>query len=163
MKEIKINDKNSLLLHLESLWKASSHEEELVSMLVSELDYFGDYVKHYGVEQSNDTLLMIATALKSKCDEIDCFLSYDDNKFSIVIHGGNATRGLKVSEIIKKTLFDLKLEHLASPVKKIVTMSIGLSNIFPNDTNTMNGLISKVDSALVVAKKNGHDQLGVEI
>ena len=163
MKDMGINNRIDFDLYFVNVWEESTRDEDLLSMLVCELDFFNEYAEHYGVKQANDITLVIALALKEKCDEIGCFLSYENNQFSIIIHGGNATKGLKVSEAMKNTLKELKIEHLASSVKDTATMSIGLSNIFPSELNTMKILESKVHGALKVAKSNGYDQLGVEI
>lgn len=164
MKEMGINDKAHFQTSFDTTWQESARDEELLSMFICELDFFAEYVEKYGQKQANDIVLVIAMALKAKCDEIDCYFAHiEAGRFSVLIHGGNATRGLKVSETMKQTLQDLAIEHLASPVKDIATMSMGLSNIFPSDLNTQNMLMSKAESALKVAQKNGYDQLGVEI
>lgn len=150
--------------YFESVWHESSRDQELLSMLDCELDFYNEYTDHYGKKYANDITLVVAIALKEKCDEIGCFFAHKgDGRFSIIIHGGNATKGLKVSETIKASVQNLKIEHLASPIKKIFTVSIGLSNIFPSELNTKKILVSKVNAALNVAKNNGYDQIGVEI
>ncbi|TEW56113.1 diguanylate cyclase [Psychromonas sp. RZ22] len=164
MKKQGINNNSDFELHFSSIWKESSRDEELLSMFTCELDHFTEYSQHHGEKTADKLLLTVAGALKKKCDAIGCFMAYQKGaRFSVIIHGGNATKGLKVSEMIKTTLQELKLENAASPVKKIFTMSIGLSNIFPSELNTMKMLVSKVEAALKVAKNNGGDQVGVEI
>ncbi|MDA7746021.1 diguanylate cyclase [Psychromonas sp.] len=164
MAAMKINNKRDFDNYFVNIWQESSEDQELLSMFLCEIDFFDEYVAKFGEKAADDMLLVIAIALKAKCDEIGCYFAYQGNaRFSVIIHGGNATKGLKVSEAMKTVLQDLKLEHSESPVKDIFTMSIGLSNIFPSELNTMKILESKVQSALNVAKSNGYDQVGVEI
>ena len=78
-----------------------------------------------------------------------------------LVKGGNATKGLKVGEALRSSIQEMALEHALSPVKNSLTMSLGLSNIFPSDENSMKSLMSKVDGALGEAKSSGYDQISV--
>lgn len=163
MEEMGIYDRRDFNSYFVNVWQESSRGEELLSMFVCELDFFSEYTANYGKQTADDILLIVACTLKAKCDEFGCFFSHlDGARFSAIIHGGNATKGLKVAETMKAALRDLQLEHATSPLKNTLTMSIGLSNIFPSELNTMKVLMSKVDMALNAAKKNGYDQIGVE-
>lgn len=164
MQEMGIHNKVSFDGYFNDVWKESSRDQELLSLLICELDFFKEYTKHYGQKEANEMLLVVAIALKAKCEEIGCFFAHvGGERFSVLIHGGNATKGLKVSEAMKSTLQGLEIEHSTSPVKKIASMSIGLSNIFPSEINNSKILMSKVEEALSIAKSNGFDQIGVEI
>lgn len=164
MQEMGIHNKPSFDGYFDNVWKEATRDQELLSLLICELDFFSEYAEHYGNKEANEMMLVAAIALKAKCEEIGCFFAHlGGARFSILIHGGNATKGLKVSEAVKSTLQALEIEHLASPIKKTTSMSIGLSNIFPSDLNNTKILMSKVEEALTVAKSNGYDQIGVEI
>lgn len=163
MEEMGIYDRRDFNSYFVNVWQESSRDAELLSMFVCELDFFNEYIANYGKQTADDILLIVACTLKAKCDEFGCFFSHlDGARFSAIIHAGNATKGLKIAEAMKIALRELQLEHATSPLKNTLTMSIGLSNIFPSELNTMKILMSKVDSALSDAKNNGYDQIGVE-
>ena len=85
----------------------------------------------------------------------------DNQEFVALIKGSNATKGLKVAEELRSSIQELAMEHSTSPVSKNLTMSLGLSNIFPSDENSMKTLMSKADVALGDAKYSGYDQVSV--
>ncbi|MCP4324565.1 MAG: diguanylate cyclase [Psychromonas sp.] len=143
-------------------WQESTRDEELLSMVICELDFFDEYIQNYGQQTSEDILLVVACTLKSKCEELGCFIArFEGAKFIALIKGCNATKGLKVAEAIHSSIQGLAVEHDYSSVNNCLTMSLGLSSILPSDENSMNSLMTIVDSALSDAKSSGYDQISV--
>jgi len=162
MSEMQIYDRRDFNSYFVKAWQESSRDEELLSMVICELDFFSEYAQHYGQQTSEDILLIVACTLKSKCEEFGCFVArLEGEKFVALIKGGNATKGLKVAEALRASVQELAMEHAYSPVKNSLTMSLGLSNILPSDENSMKSLMTKVDSALSDAKSSGYDQISV--
>lgn len=162
MSEMQICDRRDFNSYFVSAWQEASLDRELLSMVIGELDFFDEYIQCYGQQTSEDILLIVACALKSKCDEFDCFVArLEGAKFVALVKGGNAIKGLKVAEGLLASIQELAMEHVQSPVKNSLTMSLGLSNIFPSDENSMKSLMTKVDSALSDAKSLGYDQISV--
>lgn len=162
MSEMQIYDRRDFNSYFVSAWQEAGRDKELLSMVICELDFFDEYTQHYGQQTSEDVLLIVACTLKSKCEEHGCFVArLEGAKFVALIKGGNATKGLKVAENLRGVIQELSMEHSYSPVKNNLTMSLGLSNIFPSDENSMKMLMSKVDTALSDAKSSGYDQISV--
>ena len=162
MSEMQIYDRRDFNTYFVNAWQEAIRDEELLSMVICELDFFDEYTEHYGQQTSEDILLIAACTLKSKCEEFGCFVArLEGQKFVALIKGGNATKGLKVAESLRGAIQELAMEHAASPVTDKLTMSLGLSNIFPSDDNSMKSLMTKVDGALSDAKSSGYDQISV--
>ncbi|PKF63710.1 hypothetical protein CW745_02375 [Psychromonas sp. psych-6C06] len=162
MSEMQIYDRRDFNSYFVNAWQESSRDQELLSMVICELDFFEEYASHYGQQTSEDVLLIAACTLKSKCEEFGCFIArLEGAKFVALVKGGNATKGLKVAESLRACIQELAMEHALSPVKNSLTMSLGLSNIFPSDENSMKTLMTKVDNALSDAKSSGFDQISV--
>ncbi|WP_022941601.1 diguanylate cyclase domain-containing protein [Psychromonas hadalis] len=162
MSEMEINDRRDFNRYFVSAWQEATRDKELLSMVICELDFFDEYTQHYGQQTSEDILLIVACTLKSRCEELGCFVAHlEGAKFVAMVKAGNATKGLKVAESLRASVQELAMEHAHSPVKNSLTMSLGLSNIFPSDENSMKILMTKVDSALGDAKSSGYDQISV--
>ena len=86
---------------------------------------------------------------------------YGGEEFVVIIKGGNATKVFRAVEKLRETIKKTKIEHLHSDVSRYVTMSMGLSSIFPSDLNTMKMLVAEADEALYDAKMSGRDQISV--
>jgi diguanylate cyclase (GGDEF)-like protein len=155
-------DRTSFHHHFEQLWKESVDEKELLSLIICEVDCFQPYTDHYGKQAAEDVLLIVACILLELCDKYGYFTAHiEDERFVLLIKGGNATNALKVAEELRLALEQTKTEHATSEVDDIVTMSVGLSSLFPSKLNSMQILNAEADSALQTAKKEGQNQISV--
>ena len=162
MSEMKIHDRRDFNSYFVKAWQEAARGKELLSMVITELDFFDEYTKQYGQKNSEDLFLLVACTLKSKCEEFGCFIArLEGQKFVVLVKNGNVTKGLRVAEALRTSVQELAMEHVCSPVKNRLTMSLGLSSIFPSDESTMKSLMLKVDAALEDAKSSGYDQIKV--
>ena len=149
-------------LQFTKLWQEACDEQELLSLVMCDIDFFKSYNDNYGHQKGDQALQSVANTLQSICETLDCFVArYGGEEFVILIKGGNATKALKVSENIRLAIEKAKIEHLYSSVNSIITVSMGLSSMFPSELNSMKMLLAEADSALYDAKGNGRDQICV--
>lgn len=162
MTEMQIPDRRDFNTYFVNAWQEASRDEELLSMVICELDFFDEYAKLHGQQTSEDILLIAACTLKSKSEELECFVArLEAQKFVALVKGGNATKGLKVAEGLRSSIQELAMDHASSPVSDYLTMSLGLSSVFPSDENSMKALMFKADAALSDEKSSGYDQVSV--
>lgn len=162
MSEMEIFDRSDFNRHIVKTWKEASQDQELLSMVICELDFFSEFAQNHKKRTCDDILLIVACTLKSSCEKFDGFIArLEGAKFVALIKGGNATKGLKLAEALHASIQDLAMEHAHSPVKNSLTISLGLSNIFPSDENSMKTLLVNANNALTDAKSRGYDQIGV--
>jgi len=148
--------------HFINVWQSALSDRDFLSMIVCEIDFFADYREHYGQQTSEDILLIVASALQNICTEFNTSIVYlGGDKFTALIKGGNATMGLKAAKLLQSSIHDLAIENTFSPVRHSLSLSLGLSNIFPSDNNTMKGLMNNAVAALNSAKSAGYDQVSV--
>jgi len=144
------------------LWHEAQNEQEMLSIVMCDIDYFKPYNDNYGHQMGDEALKLVATALNSAADNMGCFVArYGGEEFVIIIKGGNATKVLRAVEKFHEAVNHTKIEHLYSDVSRHITISMGLSSIFPSDLNTMKMLIAEADSALYDAKMSGRNQISV--
>lgn len=160
MSEMNVPKRNDFNDYFVTAWNESVQNNELLTLVISELDFFEEHVEYYGKQTSDDSLLIAACTLNNQSEALGCFVAHlEGAKFITLIKGGNATKGLKVAEALRESIESLCIDHVNSPVKNRLTMSSGLSNIFPNDENSMKTLMAKSTNALNEAKQAGHDQV----
>jgi diguanylate cyclase (GGDEF)-like protein/PAS domain S-box-containing protein len=144
------------------LWQECKYEREMLSIVMCDIDYFKPYNDNYGHQKGDEALKIIASALQSVTLEIGGFVArYGGEEFVIIIKGGNVTKVFRGVEKIHAAINETKVEHLYSDVSQYITVSMGLSSIFPSELNTMNMLVAEADAALYDAKISGRDQISV--
>jgi len=162
MLDMNISDRREFNPNFVKLWKEACSEKELLSMLMCEVDFFQAYIDNYGQQQSEDVLLIAASALQDAAIKFNCFIYHvEGEKFIVLSKGGNATQALKVAEFIHTAVENSGTEHKYSLASEFVTMSIGLSSIFPSELNSMKALMIEANTALHDATVSGRNQISV--
>ena len=162
MSDMSIPNRGDFNRHFMRTWKEAVHEEDLLAMVICEIDFFDEYKAFYKQQTCDDIVLLIACALKNTCDQFGAFVAHlEGEKFVAYLKGGNATKGWKVAEALHTVVQDLAIEHPFSPLKNSITMSFGLSNIFPTTDTSMKVLMINAKKGLIDAQSKGYNQIGV--
>ena len=144
------------------LWQESCDEQELLSMLICEVDYFQAYRDNCGNEASEDILLITACALQQTCEKFGGFVyHFGGDKFTVLLKGGNATNALRVAESLHKFISESGTENIYSDISDLLSVSVGLSSQFPSDSNSINELLRETNDALLEAINAGRNQTSV--
>ena len=155
-----IANRRAFDVHFEKLWHEAQNEREMLSIVMCDIDFFKPYNDNYGHPMGDEALKVIALALDVAAKEMGCFAArYGGEEFVVIIKGGNATKVFRAVEKLHDAINQTKVEHLYSDVGRFVTMSMGLSSIFPSDLNSMKILVAEADAALYDAKMSGRDQI----
>ena len=160
MSQMNIADRAAFDAHYDQMWKEASDENELLSVFMCEIDLFKAYHDNYGQQGASFMLLVVGLALKNMCEKYDCFLAhYQKEEFGILMKGGDPDKALEIAENLRKAVEDSRTEHKFSSVSRVVTLSIGVSSIYPN---SMQVLMAQVDNALSKAKVSGRNQFSYD-
>ena len=160
MSQMNIADRAAFDTHYEQMWNDASDENELLSVFMCEIDLFKAYHDNYGQQGASFMLLVVGLALKNMCEKYGCFLAhYQKEEFGILMKGGDAEKALEIAECLRNAVEESRTEHKFSSVSRVVTLSIGVSSIYPN---SMQVLMAQVDGALSKAKVSGRNQVSYD-
>ncbi|WP_435236934.1 transporter substrate-binding domain-containing diguanylate cyclase [Psychromonas sp. PT13] len=157
-----IANRRAFDIQFEMLWKEARDEQELLSVVMCDIDFFKLYNDNYGHQQGDRALKQVAQTLEKTAHQLGVFVArYGGEEFVVLSKGGNATKALKQAEVLREAVANEQIEHLYSVTSKTITMSMGLSSMLPSNLNTMAMLLAEADSALYESKKHGRNQVGV--
>lgn len=157
-----IANRRSFDSEYQNIWQKSCDEQELLSLVMCDIDFFKAYNDNYGHQQGDDTLQQVASILQTICEKQGYFVArYGGEEFVVIIEGGNATKALKVAEELRQAVENAQIEHFYSQTSHILTLSMGLSSLFPSELNSKKILLAEAGSALYSAKNSGRDQVCV--
>lgn len=148
---------------LEKEWQRCTRLNFPITLALMDVDYFKLLNDHYGHQKGDLCLIKIGKALgKIGNRPSDCAARYGGDEFSLVL--GNAT--VKQSLVLIKRLINdisgLEIPNKQSPVKPIVTVSIGLAMIYPDRKKNIKVLIDMADKQLYLAKETGRNRVMYE-
>lgn len=137
----------------------AKRNKSTLAFMMCDIDFFKPYNDHYGHQQGDECLTVVAKAIGSVPDRpTDKACRYEGEEFAVVLPDTNRIGGLYVAEKLRQTVLDLAIEHNKSKIGSYVTLSIGLA-VYTGQFETKEELIKTADDALYRAKDNGRNRV----
>ncbi|MDR9403356.1 MAG: diguanylate cyclase [Halothece sp. Uz-M2-17] len=146
----------------EQEWNRSRRDSSPMSLILCDVDYFKKYNDYYGHQAGDSCLQEIAAILQGNCKRAsDLVARYGGEEFAIILGGINLESATYVAENIHHQVQKTAIPHLANPNSNIVTLSLGVASLIPDQNHRKSDLVKAADSALYEAKTLGRDRVVV--
>lgn len=144
-------------------WKRAVREKSSLAIIFIDIDYFKTFNDTYGHQTGDFCLKQIAKAIGEAVKRPgDIVARYGGEEFVVVLPGTDKPGAFKVAEEIRLNVLALKIEHSASRVLNIISISLGVASSTPVIDTIPAVLIKKADEALYKAKENGRNRVEFE-
>lgn len=145
---------------MELEWANARRNNQPLSLIMIDIDYFKQYNDHYGHIQGDDCLKRVGKILSSAATRSRDFLArYGGEEFILVLPETDAESANKVAERCRNLIFKEQIAHENSPVSQILTVSLGVGTITPSHKDESIGFIEEVDRLLYQAKQKGRNRI----
>jgi diguanylate cyclase (GGDEF)-like protein/PAS domain S-box-containing protein len=145
--------------HFNLEWRRMLREQKPLSLILCDVDFFKKYNDFYGHQVGDDCLKNVAQIINESIRRPgDLAARYGGEEFAVILPNTNAEGALHVAETIRNFLEKLQLPHSQSQVSEYVTLSLGVSSIYPTHTLVAEQLIKQADQALYEAKNQGRNR-----
>ncbi len=139
-------------------------DKKMLGFAMLDIDYFKQYNDHYGHQKGDEVLRAIGQTLKQTLGRSSDFCyRLGGEEFGIIFSDLTAKEAVTFTEIIRKSIEDLAIEHLWGCEGDIVTASFGLLSITPTPGVTVDTIYQKADKALYKAKEGGRNRVSTDI
>jgi diguanylate cyclase (GGDEF)-like protein/PAS domain S-box-containing protein len=142
---------------LESEMNRTRRYGRCISLAMIDLDGFKKYNDRFGHASGDVILTDFANALKEGLRRTDTAFRYGGDEFIVILPSTNAERAKEVIERIRKKW----LKRLAAQqpgLEKVLGFSAGIAQ-FPENAETVDGLVFLTDTALYYAKRGGKQRV----
>ncbi len=144
---------------LEREWLRMRRNQQSLSLILLDVDFFKKYNDHYGHLEGDDCLKMVAQTLQhALCRPTDVLARYGGEEFACVLAETNLTGAEVVAEKMRRDIFNLHLPHQNSDVASYVTISLGVASIVPSTETKPKFLIDMADQCLYESKRRGRNR-----
>ncbi|MGD1927628.1 MAG: diguanylate cyclase domain-containing protein [Leptolyngbyaceae cyanobacterium] len=151
-------NRRSLDEHLDREWQRSSREQQPLSFILFDLDFFKQFNDAYGHQAGDDCLYQVAQAALAAVNRAaDLVARYGGEEFAVILANTELKGAYTIAQRIRDNIVQLNLPHASSPVHAVVTASLGVSAIVPLPETLPNVLIRQADQALYSAKQAGRN------
>lgn len=141
-------------------WARGQRENQPLSLILADVDFFKRYNDNYGHPQGDECLRRVAGAIASAVFRpADLAARYGGEEFAIIMPNTNAAGAIAVARRVSDRIRELELPHAYSDVADRVTLSIGVATLVPTKDNDAAILIGASDKALYTAKHEGRDRV----
>ncbi len=144
--------------YLDQECRRSQRENNPISLVLCDIDFFKNYNDNYGHQDGDYCLKEVAQAI-SKCTNrpADLVARYGGEEFAIVLPNTDAEGAMNVALRATEIVRSLKLTHNFSKVANYVTISCGVATLFSFSEIQVVNLIKSADLALYLAKAEGRN------
>lgn len=154
-----VSNRHSFSQKIVELWQAAYRDQQPVSLLLCDVDYFKLYNDTYGHPAGDACLKSVATALVQGAHRHgDQVARYGGEEFTILLPETDPPGAQRVAFSVQSAIARAQVPHEASLVKPYVSLSIGVCTMVPEEPQNCEVLIKCADEALYTAKLQGRDR-----
>lgn len=142
----------------ERFLNSAKRNENPISVLMLDLDNFKHYNDYFGHQKGDEALKTISAVLKETVKRpLDTIGRYGGEEFMIILPETDEEGAKEVASNILKNVRAKKIKHAKTTNSEILTVSIGVASVIPNEKIAKEDMIELADKKLYLAKDSGRD------
>ena len=150
--------------YLNQEWRRLAREQQHVSLIFIDIDYFKLYNDYYGHQAGDDCLKQVAHVFAQVARRpADLAARYGGEEFVTLLPNTDEHGAERVAKDIQEILRQLQIPHAQSTVSSSVTCSMGIACTIPNQAVSVDTFVAIADEALYLAKAQGRNQMVVKV
>lgn len=147
--------------NLQIEWQRGQRHGSPIALIMADVDHFKQYNDHYGHMSGDECLKRVAAALAGGLGRpTDLASRYGGEEFALIMPGTDLDGAKIVAQRICKAVFNLGIPHEGGvPDHRVVTISMGVASLIPEENQQPDRIISLADEALYRAKQEGRNRV----
>ncbi|MGL1933233.1 MAG: diguanylate cyclase [Desulfotalea sp.] len=145
---------------MEDQFNIMKRDENFLSLVMCDIDHFKQYNDIYGHQAGDKCLSSIALSISNTLKRpTDIVARYGGEEFVVVLPGTNSDGALYVANLIQNEISKINISHKGSSTSSVITLSMGVGTIVPDNDNSVVELIKNADNLLYKAKGKGRNSI----
>lgn len=145
---------------LEMEWTTARRYGQALSLIMVDIDYFKQYNDRYGHVRGDECLRRVAKVLAAAATRSrDLLARYGGEEFVIVLPETNEASAAIVAERCRKLIANEGIPHEASPLGRILSISVGVGTRVPSHADELVRFVEEVDERMYRAKRDGRNRI----
>ncbi len=145
--------------YLNYLWQHQRRQQQPLSLILCDVDYFKRYNDHAGHLQGDDCLRQVAALLTQTVNRPgDLVARYGGEEFALLLPETPSNGAQHIAQRVQQAIAQAQIPHPDSPLSPHLTLSLGVTTVVPQGNQPSTHLITSADAALYLAKEQGRDR-----
>lgn len=145
---------------VEREWASAYRNQQPLSLIFADIDFFKEYNDHYGHIAGDDCLRRVAGALNAAAARPrDLLARFGGEEFVLLLPETDADAAMAVAERCLGAVLDEMIPHQHSRIGEYLTVSLGVGTIVPQEQDSAAEFFEKVDGLLYQAKQQGRNRV----
>lgn len=140
-------------------WLAAYRDQNCLSVLMIDIDYFKPYNDLYGHQVGDEILTQISKTINKQFNRPrDLFARYGGEEFVAILPNTDGENAKRIMDTCCKLINQLEIEHKSSAMSNVLTISIGGFSGVVDQYFNAEKVLNLADDMLYQAKHNGRNQ-----
>lgn len=145
---------------LRSEWQRCFRLKKPMCLALLDLDHFKLLNDTYGHQSGDECLVRVGALLKQFCNRPgDISARYGGEEFALIWGDTSLVQAKQLANKLLNKIANLNIANSQSSVENYLTASIGLAEMFPDNSSSESDLISQADTMLYKAKDSGRNRV----
>lgn len=141
-------------------WASAYRNQQPLSFILLDIDFFKEYNDHYGHVAGDDCLKRVASLLEQAAARPrDLVARFGGEEFVVLLPETGAESAGAVAERCRGIVLDAMIPHVRSTVAECLSVSLGVGTIVPGESDVPEEFIAAVDRCLYQAKAQGRNRI----
>ncbi len=141
-------------------WARAARENQPLSVILADVDFFKRYNDAYGHQRGDDCLRQVAEAMRAAALRPgDLVARYGGEEFVCLLPNTPLAGAMHAAERIANAVDALAIDHARSDVSPYVTVSLGVCSVQPMPGGDPAVLVGAADRQLYSAKSQGRHRI----
>lgn len=142
---------------LERQWRRAAEERRALALIMVDIDHFKLFNDRYGHVRGDACLRAVGETLSVGApDEAVLVARYGGEEFALLLPGLDSARATALGDDVRSAVEDLLMTHAEAP-GGLVTISVGVASLVPENKQSPADLVEAADRALYAAKRRGRN------
>lgn len=145
---------------LDKEWRRAIRNGLPISVIMIDVDFFKSYNDHYGHQEGDECLKLVARILKDTLRRPgDAICRYGGEEFVIILPDTPSEGAGQVGESLRAAVFSAGIPHHHSKIADRISVSVGTSTMIATSRFDPKDLVESADKALYAAKASGRNKV----
>jgi diguanylate cyclase (GGDEF)-like protein len=143
-------------------WQRLKRDQLPLALILCDVDYFKRYNDTYGHQAGDLCLQNVARVLQAAAmRSSDLAARYGGEEFALLLPNTPVDGAITVAQKIQTLVHQLAIPHRQSATSEFVTLSLGITVLFPAEADHPEMLLAQADHALYQSKQAGRDRYSI--